>query len=150
MPTLVKNRKATFNYEILEKFEAGVELFGHEVKALRASKGKLEGGHIIIRGGEAFLMGATIQPFQPSNTPKDYDPERARKLLLTRKELNILLGIESSKGLTLIPISFYTKGRHIKLEFASVHGKKKADKRETIKERDTKRDIDRIMKSQNY
>jgi len=149
MPTLVKNRKATFDYEILEKFEAGVELFGHEVKALRASKGKLEGAHIIIRGGEAFLMGSSIQPFQPKNTAKDYDPERARKLLLNRKELDTLLGIENSKGLTLVPISWYTKGRYIKLEFASVRGKKKADKRETIKERDTKRDIDRIMKSQN-
>jgi len=149
MPTLVNNKKATFNYQVLDTFEAGIELFGYEVKSLRAGKGKLEGGHIVVRGGEAFLLGCTIQPYQASNTPKDYEPERARRLLLNRKELNELLGIESTKGLSLVPLSFYTKGRNIKLGFASVRGKKKADKRETIKERDTKRDIARIMKSQN-
>ncbi len=149
MTTFIKNKKAKFNYEILETFEAGIELFGHEVKAVRAGKGKLEGSHIIIRGGEAFLVGSSIAPYQPNNTPKDYDPERPRKLLLTKKELNTLLGIESSKGLTLIPISLYNKNRYIKLEIASAKGKKKADKRETIKERDTKREIDRIMKEKN-
>ncbi len=149
MTTFVKNKKAKFNYEILETFEAGVELFGHEVKALRAGKGKLEGSHVIIRGGEAFLVGSSISPYQPNNTQKDYDPERPRKLLLTKKELNTLLGIESSKGLTLVPISLYNKNRYIKLEIASARGKKKADKREAIKKRDTKREIDRVMKERN-
>jgi SsrA-binding protein len=149
MPVLVKNRKATFNYEVLEKFEAGIELLGFEVKALRAGKGKLEGAHVVVRGGEAFLVGAQIPAFQPKNTPKNYDPERTRRLLLNRKELNTMTGVETSKGLTLVPISLYTKGRNIKLEFASVRGKKKFDKRETIKERETKIKIDRLMKGRN-
>lgn len=149
MPILVKNKKARFDYEILDTYEAGIELLGAEVKSLRAGKGKLEGAHVIVRGGEAFLVGASVAPYQPKNTRKDYDAERPRRLLLTRKELHELLGIESLKGLTLVPISLYTKGRNIKLELASVRGKKKADKRETIKERDTKRDIQRIMKYQD-
>lgn len=149
MPTLIKNKKATFNYEILEKHEAGVELTGQEVKSLRRGSGKLEGGHVVVRGGEAYLVGASIAPFQPNNMKKGYEAERPRKLLLTRKELKALIGVEASRGLTLVPISWYTKGRYIKLEFASVRGKKKADKRESIKERDTKRDIERIMKGRN-
>lgn len=149
MPVLVQNRKATFNYEVLEKFEAGIELLGFEVKALRAGIGKLEGAHVVVRGGEAFLVGAQIQPFQPKNTPKSYAAERTRKLLLNRKELNTLTGIETTRGLTLVPISLYTKGRNIKLEFASVRGKKKFDKREAIKERETKVKIERLMKGQN-
>jgi SsrA-binding protein len=146
---LVKNRKATFNYEVLEKYEAGIELRGFEVKALRAGKGKLEGAHVVVRGDEAFLVGAQIPAFQPKNAPKDYDPERTRRLLLNRKELNEMIGIETSKGFTLVPISLYTKGRNIKLEFASVRGKKKFDKREAIKERETKIKIDRLMKQRS-
>lgn len=146
MPILVKNKKAKFDYEILESFEAGIELLGAEVKSLRDGKGKLEGSHVIIRGGEAYLVGASIAPYQPKNMAKSYDPERPRRLLLTRKELNTLIGVEASKGLTIVPISLYTNKRLIKINFASVKGKKKADKRENIKERDTKRDIARIMK----
>jgi SsrA-binding protein len=114
MPELVKNKKATFNHEILDTFEAGIELFGHEVKSLRNGRGKLEGGHVIIRGGEAYLMGTTIAPYQPTNAPKEYEATRPRRLLLTRKELNVLIGIEATKGLTMVPISLYTKNRNIK------------------------------------
>jgi SsrA-binding protein len=149
MPVLLKNKKATFDYEVLDTFDAGIELHGFEVKALRAGKGKLEGGHIVVRGGEAFLVNVGIPPYQPNNTPHAYDPERTRRLLLTRKELDALIGIEAAKGLTLVPLSLYTKEQKLKLEFASVRGKKKADKREAIKERDTKRDISRVMKEQN-
>ncbi len=149
MSVILKNKKAKFDFEVLETFEAGIELLGSEVKALRSGKGKLEGAHVLVRGGEAYVVGMSISPYQASNTPKDYDPERPRKLLLTRKELNKLLGIESSKGLTLIPISLYNKERYLKLEIASVRGKKKADKREAIKERDTKRELDRLMKERN-
>jgi SsrA-binding protein len=148
MPTLVKNKKVTFDYEILDTFDAGAELLGSEVKSLRAGHGKLEGGHVVVRGGEAFLVGASIQPYQPGNTNKSYDPERPRRLLLTHKELDELIGIDAAKGLTLVPISWYTSRRFIKLKFASVRGKKKYDKRETIKERDTKRDMSRLMKQQ--
>jgi SsrA-binding protein len=149
MPVLLKNKKATFNYEILETFHAGIELFGHEVKSLRASRGKLDGAHVLVRGGEAYLVGMSIQPYQPGNTPKDYEAERPRRLLLTKKELNTLVGIEATKGLTLIPLSCYTKNRLMKVEVASVRGKKQYDKRETIKERESKRESERIMKERN-
>lgn len=148
MPTLVQNKKATFNYEILERFEAGAELLGYEVKSLRNGQGKLEGAHVVARGGEAYLVGASIPAFQPANTPKEYEPTRTRRLLLTKKELRQLIGLDSVKGLTLVPLSWYTKGRLIKLSFASVRGKKKADKRATIQKRDTDRDIERMMKGQ--
>ena len=149
MPTLLKHKKATFDYEILETFDAGIELLGFEVKSVRAGRGKLEGAHILVRGGEAYIVGMSIQPLQPNNTPKEYDPERPRRLLLTKKELDTLIGIEQTKGLTLIPLSCYTKQRLIKLSFASCRGKKKYDKRESIKERDSKRDMERVMKNQH-
>ncbi len=149
MPTILKNKKATFDYEILNDFEAGLELFGYEVKSLRKGLGKLEGAHVVVRGGEAYLVGASIPPYQPKNTPESYDAERPRRLLLTAKELKTLIGIEAAKGLTIVPISLYSKGRLLKLKIASVRGKKKADKREAIKERDSKRDIERLMKQQH-
>ena len=146
MPTLVKNKKARFNYELLDKLEAGVVLLGFEVKSLKKGQGSFEGAHIIIRGNEAFLVGATIPPYQPANTPKTYDPQRTRKLLLNKKELKELAGAEKQKGLTIAPISCYTKGDKIKIEIAIAKGKKKHDKRETLKKRDSERDIMREVK----
>lgn len=148
MPVLLRNKKATFNYEILETFDAGIELFGHEVKSLRASRGKLDGAHVLVRGGEAYIVGMSIQPYQPGNMPKDYEAERPRRLLLTKKELNALIGIEATKGLTLIPLSCYSKNRLIKVEIASVRGKKQYDKREDIKKRESDREMGRVMKQQ--
>ncbi|HZS42625.1 MAG TPA: SsrA-binding protein SmpB [Candidatus Paceibacterota bacterium] len=148
MSVLISNKKVHFNYEILEKFEAGIELFGFEVKALRSGQGNLEGGHVSIRGGEAFLIGVQIPPYQSANTPKNYEPERVRKLLLTKAEIGKLAENESKKGLTIVPISVYNKGRKIKLEIAVVRGKKRFDKRETIKRRDTEREIRRTLKNQ--
>lgn len=148
MPTLLKNKKVNFDYEILEKFEAGIELLGFEVKSLRASRGKLDGAHVLVRGGEAYIVGMSIQPLQPGNAPKNYESERPRRLLLTRKELNTLIGIEASKGLTLVPISCYTKSRLLKVEIASVRGKKQYDKREDLKKRESDREIGRILKQQ--
>jgi len=147
MPTLIRNKKATFNYEILEKFEAGIELFGWEVKSIKSGKGSFESSHVIIRGGEAYLINTNIPSYQPENTPKNYDPYRNRRLLLKKKELSELAGLEAKKGLTLIPISMYSKGKKIKVEIAVVRGKKKYDKREVIKKRDTEREIQRDMKS---
>ncbi len=146
MPTYVRNKKATFNYEILETFEAGVVLNGYEVKAIRAGKATLVGAYVILRDGEAYLKGATISYYQEANTPKEYDPERERKLLLSRKEITKLEKELNTAGLTIVPISWYSKKSKIKLEIALVRGKKKADKRETIKKRDTKRMIDRLLK----
>ncbi|MBC7836900.1 SsrA-binding protein SmpB [Acetobacteraceae bacterium] len=144
---LIEHKKARLEYEILEEFEAGLELLGHEVKALRARLGKLEGSHVVIRGSEAYLVGASIPPYQPGNTPKEYDPEKTRKLLLTRKEIGALSGFEGQKGLTIVPISVYNKGKVLKLRIAVARGRKKYDKRAVMKERDTKREIDRTLKN---
>lgn len=143
MAELLRNKKAGFNYEILERFEAGIELLGQEVKSLRAGHGVLDAAHITVRGGEAYIINMSIPPYQPMNV-KDYDPLRLRKLLLTKDEILKLASME--KGLTIVPIAVYNKGHKIKMEIASVRGKKKFDKRETEKKRDAKREIDRTLK----
>jgi SsrA-binding protein len=146
MANYAENRKARFNYEILEKYETGIELLGTEVKSVRMGQMSLEGAFVIVRGGEAFLINANIPPYQPKNSPKDYDPLKNRKLLLTKKEIAELAGSEKNKSLTIVPISVYNKNRKIKVEIALVKGKKKFDKRETIKKRDTDREIRRDFK----
>ncbi len=146
--SLLENRKARMTYEVLETYEAGIELSGYEVKAVRKGMGSLEGSRVWVRGGEVFLAGATISPYQPANTPKSYDPERARRLLLNKEEIAELSGFEHQKGLTIVPLSLYNKGRRLKAEVAVVRHKKKHDKRETLKKRDAKRDIERSLKNQ--
>ena len=148
MSSLIENKKAHFNYEILETVEAGIELLGNEVKSIRKREGSLEGARVIVRGNEAFLVGATIPPYQPANTEKDYDPSRNRRLLLNRKEIKLMSGAESKKGLTIIPISVYNKERKIKISVAIVRGKKKYEKRDSIKKRETDRDIRRTLKKE--
>ncbi len=148
MSDYIKNKKATFDFEILKTFEAGVVLHGHEVKSLRTGKGSLNGAYVIIRGGEAFLVGASISPYQVANTPKGYDPERPRKLLLSKKELTELEQKSEQQGLTITAIKWYNQKRTVKLQIGIARGKKKADKREKLKERDTKRNIERILKNQ--
>lgn len=146
MASYAENRKAHFNYEILEKYETGIELLGTEVKSVRNGQISLEGAFVIVRGGEVFLINANIPPFQIKNAPTDYDPLRNRKLLLTKKEIAELAGSEKNKSLTIVPISVYNKDRKIKVKIALVKGKKKFDKRETIKKRDTDREIRREYK----
>ncbi len=141
-----ENRKARFDYEILEKYETGIELLGTEVKSVRSGQMSLEGAFVIARGGEAYIINANIPPYQVKNSPKDYDPLRNRKLLLTKKEISGLSGSEKNKSLTIVPLSVYNKNRKIKVEIALVKGKKKFDKRETIKKRDTDREIRREYK----
>jgi len=143
---LVDNKKAKFNFDIVESFEAGIELTGLEVKSIRKNTVSLTGSFVSIRGGEAFLMQTEIPPYQMNNTPKEYDSRRPRRLLLTKKELRRLAHVEQEKGLTIVPIKMYNKVRKIKVELAIVRGKKKFDKRETIKKRETDRNIERIMK----
>ena len=140
---LLENRKAGFNYEFLEKLDAGIELLGLEVKSLRQKLGSLEGGYVVVRGNEAYLMNVTIPAYQQKNAPKGYDERRARRLLLTRKEIQELASAEAKKGLTIVPISVYNKGRKLKVGLAIARGKKKYDKRETIKKSDVERDIRR-------
>ena len=143
----IRNKKAFFNYEITDKYTAGVELLGLEVKSVKNGHGSLEGAYVIIRGSEAFLVGATIPPYQPGNTPQDYDPLRVRRLLLTKKELRELEKKAAIGGLTVVPLGMYNKGRYVKVDIAIGRGKKKFDKRETIKKRDTDRDIRRTLKN---
>lgn len=143
MASLIENKKVGLDYEILETFEAGLELLGFEVKSLRGNQGSLLGSHVTVRGGEAFLIAAQIPPFQEKNAPEAYDPRRNRRLLLTKPEIHKLASLEAKKGLTIVPISVYNKGRKIKVEIAIVRGKKKHDKRQDIKKRDTLRAIRR-------
>ncbi len=147
MASYAENRKVYFNYEILEKYEAGIELLGVEVKSVRGGKMSLEGAFVIIRGGECFLINANVPPYQPNNSPKDYDPLRNRKILLTKKEISILADSGNNKSLTIVPISVYNKGRKIKITIALAKGKKKFDKRETIKKRETDREVRREYSS---
>ncbi len=141
--SLINNKKTFIDYEVMETFEAGIELLGLEVKSLRKNQGSLLGSHVTIRGGEAFIIASNIPAYQEKNTPKDYEPKRNRRLLLTKVEINKLAAIESKKGLTIVPISMYNKGKKIKVQIAIVRGKKKYDKREDIKKRETDRDIRR-------
>ena len=144
MKTLIHNRKAGFNYEIIDKIEAGIELQGSEVKALRLGQASLDGAYGVIRNGEAWLIGAFISPYQPENASgkgAGYDPRRNRKLLLTRAEIAKLAGLPAN--LTIVPISVYNKARKIKLEIAIARGKKQFDKRATIKKRETEREVRR-------
>lgn len=145
MSGLPNNRRVTFDFEILETFDAGVSLLGTEVKSLRNGQGKLDGGHVVIRGREAFLVGTSIPAYQTVNA-KGYDSERVRKLLLTQKEILELEQKSEKQGLTIVPIKWYNKGSKLKLQIAIARGKKKQDKRQSIKERDTKRDIAREVK----
>ena len=137
-----------FEYEILETLEAGIELLGLEVKSLRAHAANLEGAYVTIRGGEAYVVQMSIPPYQPANTPEDYEPLRLRRLMLTKKEIKKLADIESGKGLTIVPLRMYNKGRKFKVALAVVRGKKTFDKRQAIKKRETDRDIRRTLKGE--
>jgi SsrA-binding protein len=146
MSNYAENRKARFDYEIQEKYEAGIELLGSEVKSVRKGQMSLEGSFVIVRGGEAFLINSNIPPYQPKNTDTGYDPVRNRKILLTKKEIRELADTERNKSLTIVPMAVYNKGKKVKIEIALVRGKKKHDKRETLKKRDTDREIRRTIK----
>ena len=144
---LVEYKKAFLKFTPIETFSAGMELSGGEVKSLRGKLGTLDGSRVVIRGGEAYIVGMTIPPYQAANTPKSYDSERPRRLLLTKKELRFLALEESKKGLTIIPIEVYSSGRLIKARIAIVRGKGKSDRREDLKKRDALREVARAIKS---
>lgn len=141
---LVTNKKARLNYEILEKMEAGIELLGFEVKAIKNNQGSLATAHVSVRGGEAFLLNFDLPPYQAKNTPENYDRVRARKLLLTRKEISYLNTEGEKKGMTIVPLSLFTKANKIKVDIALARGKKKFDKRETLKKKDAEREMRRL------
>ena len=147
MKILAENKKAYYNYDILEKFEAGMVLIGQEVKSLKTRGVNLAGTYATMKKEELFWLGAKIPPYQPKNAPSDYDPERSRKLLLKKKEINYLIGKTKQRGLTLIPTKVYTIKGKIKLEFGLAKGKRGVDKREKIRKRETEREMARDSKN---
>lgn len=143
---LAENRRARYDYEILETYEGGLVLRGHEVKAIKTGHVSLKGSYVVIKDNELYLINASVPPYQPVNTPEDYSPERSRKILLKKSEIKSLIGRSKAKGLTLVPLKLYTKRNKIKLEFAIAKGKREIDKREKIKKRETEREIGRKLR----
>lgn len=141
----IANKRAYFDYEILDTYEAGIVLHGYEVKAVRAGKAGIVGSYAKMYDGEMWLVNATIAPYQEKNTPSGYDQKRARKLLLKEEELRSLIGKTKEKGYTLVPLRLYSNKGRIKVELALCKSKKLRDKREAIKERETKRSLSRII-----
>ena len=146
MPVYAKNKKAFFDYEILDTLEAGLVLTGQEVKSVRSGGAKLVGGFVTFHKGEPMLTNVHISQYKYAGTLTDYDPTQSRKILLNEKEIRLLRGKSEEAGLTIVPLSLYTKGRHIKLEIGIARGKKKYDKRRSIKEREAKRRMRQKMK----
>lgn len=144
--TISDNRKARFRYEILETFEAGLVLVGTEVKSIRAGKINLGDGFGQIRNGEAWLHNVHISPYQASGDYFNHEPRRVRKLLLHKKEITKLIGKLEEKGLTLVPLKMYFKRGIVKVSLGLGKGKKLHDKRETVKQRQDQRDMQRAMK----
>ena len=146
MKQLAENKKAYYNYEILEKFEAGLVLTGQEVKSIKSGRINLAGSYVVLKDEEAFLLNANVPAYQPKNAPQNYDANRLRKLLLNKSEIKYLIGKSQQKGLTLLPLRVYTKRARIKLEFGLVRGRKRASKKELLKKRDVAREIERELK----
>jgi SsrA-binding protein len=141
---VASNRRARHRYEVLESFEAGIELQGSEVKSLRSGKAQIAEAYAAVENGEVWLRNAHIPPYEPA-AAQNHEPERPRKLLLHRNEINRLLGQTQKKGLTLVPLRIYFKGPRAKLELALVRGKEQRDRRRELRERDQKREIDREL-----
>ena len=147
--TIALNKRARFDYHIDETFEAGVALMGWEVKSLRAGKGQITDTYVILQNSEALLVGAQIQPLNTASTHFVIEPNRTRKLLLNRKELNKLAVASEQKGKTIVALSLYWKKHLVKLKIGIATGKKQHDKRDTEKERDWNRQKQRIMSHSN-
>lgn len=147
--TIALNKKAKFEYHLHERFEAGLELQGWEVKSLRAGKAQLTDTYVLLKDGEAFLLGCNITPLNTASTHNVVDPQRTRKLLLHKSEIARLIGATQQKGHTCIPVALFWKGNRVKCEIALASGKKEHDKRATIKEREWKRDKARLNKEFN-
>lgn len=147
MTVFATNRRADFDYAFTETIEAGVELTGFEAKAIRKGLINLAGSYALLRGGELWLVNAAISPYQPNNAPPDFAPDRAKRLLVRREEIQTLQGKLNEKGLTLVPKSVYAKAGFIKVSIGVGKKRKKYDKREVVAKRETKREIDRTLKS---
>src|SRR3954454_12594533 len=138
------NRQAAFRYNLLDRWEAGVQLTGTEVKSLRTGQAQMKDAYAAVRDGEVWMHNMHIPPYQPA-ARENHEPERPRKLLLKRKEIEKLIGTTAEKGLTIVPTRIYFKGPYAKVEIALARGKDLYDKRRSIKDRDQKRDIERAM-----
>ena len=145
MKILALNRRAKFDYELLEEFNAGLVLKGYEVKSIKAGHISLKNSFITAKEGELYLTNAHVSPYQYANLADTYDPTRARKLLLQKKELKHLLGKSTAQGLTMVPLSIYNKKGLIKLKFCLAKGKKRYDKRQAIKKREDQRRMRRHL-----
>ena len=139
--TVAENRRARFDYEIAETYEAGIELRGYEVKSVKNGQFQIAGARVLIRGAEAYLVNSHIPAYQPKNTPTDYAEDRARRLLLTTAEIKTLTGALHDKSNFLIPLRAYLKSGFVKLELGLGRTKKKSDKREVLKKRAHSREI---------
>ncbi|MBC7195727.1 MAG: SsrA-binding protein SmpB [Deferribacterales bacterium] len=146
MKILAQNKKAFHDYEIIENFEAGIELKGTEVKSCKSGKVNLRDSFVKIKDGEAFLLNAHISEYEKGNI-SNHEPTRTRKLLLHKREINRLIGKAQEKGLTIIPLKIYLKKNLVKVEIALAKGKQAHDKRNTIKEKDLKKEISRDFKN---
>ncbi len=142
---VASNRYASYRYELLERIECGIVLYGTEVKALRESGAQLKDGYATIKDGELWLQGVHIPPYGPASR-ENHDPDRDRKLLLHRFEIDRLAGRVAERGLTLVPTRIYFSGPHAKVEVALARGKDLYDKRQTIKERESRREMDRALR----
>ncbi len=140
------NRRARYDYDILEEYEAGIALTGHEVKSVKAGRMTLAGAFAVIRDNEAWLLNAAIAPYQTANAPKEYDAGRSRKLLLRASEIKELIGKTSAQGLTIVPLKVYNKRGRIKILLGLARHRKKTDKREVIKKRESDREMRRVVK----
>lgn len=138
---LSENRRARFDYEILENVEAGIELLGFEVKSAKLGRMSIAGSHIIIRGGEAWMLNSQISPYQQNNTPQSYDPSRTRRLLLQKKEIAELADNIKEKKLSLVPLSVRLKKGLVKIELGLGKPRKKWDKRDLLKKRSAQREM---------
>lgn len=136
-----ENRKAGFDHDLLEKFEAGLVLRGTEVKSIRLGQAQLSGSYVLPRVDGFYLVGCHVPAYQPKNAPPDYRPERERKLLLRKKEIDLLTGRSSQKGLTFVPLKLYTNGGQIKLQFALARPLKKKNKREQLRRKEAEREM---------
>jgi SsrA-binding protein len=145
-PSIAQNKRARFDYFIEEKLEAGLALQGWEVKSLRAGKAQITEGYVIVRSGEAFLIGAHVTPLRTVSTHVVADPTRTRKLLLHRRELDRLVGAVERKGYTIVPLELYWKDGNVKLAIGLAKGKQSHDKRHTEKERDWQREKSRLLR----
>jgi len=143
---IADNKKAIFNYAIEERYEAGMVLQGWEVKALRDGKVQLTDGYVVIKNGELFIIGCQINPLKTASTHVSPDAVRTRKLLLHKEEIRRLIGKVEQKGYTLVPLNLHWKGGNVKCEIALAKGKGEHDKRNTIRDREGKREVERIMK----